>query len=434
MTFVLKDLSELRKHFDDTVDIILKRETKGKIEDLTKNPQRKVELQFLSSILAKVEEQAKEKNANLVYLQTVFYGAMYTVIQDIENNRSAWESSGLLSNRLKDLIGIDADAKAEDKPDLYQVSKFHTALNKFMNQVFIADDSRNGFAKGHMLAAVPTETLDKLMQTSYKQEQDAQKAIVASFTADGQGVPVLAEYKPVKKSPASATVRFGGWDKLNADLDQLIKDELADKNVHKIEKLSSERIAQFHLLNATRETLKTSALTESEKVATLAGIMHLIRRQIKDVCDASYLKKKENSVVFKGLSKILAADEVTPQDTEALITSATQFAQFMTVGPKTEGKKAIRGNHIFSAIAGFDLKATFNLLIDMIFACRTDSLKIVVEDFKKETKGPEKASKSYLGGIASTLASLGGLYAKKEDEEDEDEDEVLEHKSAPVKT
>ncbi|CAM3039481.1 Dot/Icm secretion system substrate [Legionella steigerwaltii] len=425
MTFVLKDLSAIRKYFDDTVEILLTRESKGKIEDLT-NANRKFELQFLTSILVRLEEQAKEKSPNLVYLSTVFYGAMYTIIQDIENHRKSWEAPGFVSDRLKELIGIGPDAKEEDRPDLYQVSKFHTALNGFMNQVFIEHDSRNGFAKNHMLTAVPTDNLNELIQTSYKLEQDAQKAIVASFATDGQGAPVLAEYKPAKKSPASATGRFGGWAKLNADIDKLIKDELADKNTHKIEKLKSkERIAQLHVLNTIRETLKVSEITEAEKVAILAGTMHLIRKQIQDECDASYLKKKENSVIFKGLSKILAVDEVKPQDVEALITSATQFIQFMTVTPKINGKKAIRSEHLLKAIADFDLKATFNLLIDMIHACRVDALKVVVEDFKKETKGPEKAPKGYIGSLSSAL-NFSIWNKAKEDEEEEDEE--LEHK------
>ncbi|PWY55203.1 hypothetical protein DGG96_13580 [Legionella qingyii] len=437
MTFVLKDLSELRKHFDDTVQIILKREHKGKIEDLT-NPQRKFELQFLSSILIQVEEQAKEKEKKptvVVNLTNAFYGAMLTVIQDIENNRGMIESSGLLSARLKDAIGISDDVKAEDKPDLYQISKFYTAINALLNQVFIGNDSRNGFAKNHMLTAVPTDSLDKLIQTSYKLEKEAQKAIVASFTTDGTPVE-LGKFKSNKSSPASATDRFGGWDKLNAALDELIKDELADKNVSKIEKLKSpERIAQLHFLNAIREALKTQEIDEAEKVAILAGSMHLVRKQIDNEYASSYLSRSEKSVIFKGLNKILAVDEVTPQDVESLVTSATQFMQFMTVAPKNNGKKAIRDSHIFSAITDFNLKASFNLLIDMIYDCRIASLRSVVDEFKKETKKEtkksDKESKGYLGSFSSALNKtfFGGKVA---DEEEEDEEEDLEHTSPVI--
>ncbi|MCE0724623.1 MULTISPECIES: hypothetical protein [Legionella] len=428
MTFVLKDLSELRKLFDHAVSVYLRREKKGKIEDLP--DRRKFELQFLSSILEKLEEQSKEHSVPAANL--VFYGAMYTTLQDIRNNRKTGESFGLIYDDLIDIIGISDEVKEEDKPNLYQIAKFYTALNAFLNQVFIENDSRKGFAKNHMLTTVPTENLSKLIHTSYQLENEAQKAIVASFTTDGQTAPELSKYKASKRSPASATIRFGGWDKLNADLDELIKDELADKNVSKIEKLSKERIAQLHFLNAIRNTLKTSAVEEEEKVAILAGAMHLVRQQIIIECDSSYLKKKENSVIFKGLNKLLAIDVVSQQDVESLVTSATQFIQFMTVDPKQNGKKAIRTNHIFSTIADFNLKATFNLLIDMIFTRRTAALDEVVEEFKKETKAKEtKVPEKTKGGY---LASALGYFRSKKEDDSEEEEESLEYKSGTPTT
>lgn len=355
MTFGLKELSDLRKNFDDTVDIILKREGKGKIEDLS-NPHRKFELQFLGSILLKIEEQVKEKvraeeqvksHQTIINLTNAYYGAMLTVMQDIENNRSLIESPGLLNDRLKDAIGIGDEVKQEDKPDLYQIAKFHTALNAFLSQIFIGHDSRNGFAKEHMLTVIPTDDLNKLIQTSYKLEKDAQHAIVASFTAEGQIAPEHHKFKANKKSPVSAIHRFGGWDKLNADLDELIKEELADKNVAKIEKLRSrERVAQLHFLNKIRESLEKSLIDEAEKTAVLAGSMHLVRQQIKNGYASSYIGNEDNSVILtgkkkkKGLNQILAIDEVNPQDVEALVTSAIQYIQFMTVEPKITVKKS----------------------------------------------------------------------------------------------
>lgn len=99
----------------------------------------------------------------------------------------------------------------------------------------------------------------------------------------------------------------------------------------------------------------------------------------------------------------------------------------MTVDPKKNGKKAIRNNHIFSAIADFDLKATFNLLIDMIFARRTTALDEVVEEFKKETKAKEtKAPEKAKGGY---LASALGYFRTKKEDDSEDEEDILEHKS-----
>lgn len=56
-------------------------------------------------------------------------------------------------------------------------------------------------------------------------------------------------------------------------------------------------------------------------------------------------------------------------------------------------------------------------MIDMIYSCRMDALKMVVEEFKKETKGPEKAAKSYLSSLTTAL-----FFSKaKQDEEDDEE-------------
>ncbi|MGL5743066.1 MAG: hypothetical protein ACRCXC_11295 [Legionella sp.] len=60
MTFGLKELSALKSDFDYAVDVRLKRDHIGKIEDM-KNPVRKYELQFLASILAKLVESVKAK-------------------------------------------------------------------------------------------------------------------------------------------------------------------------------------------------------------------------------------------------------------------------------------------------------------------------------------------------------------------------------------
>ncbi|WP_454782004.1 hypothetical protein [Legionella sp. WA2022007384] len=466
MTFVLKELSELRSNFDETVRVILKREKKGKIEDLP-NPHRVYEFQYLSTVLSQLEEQAapsleiikkyeerktseKEKFSpsiqeeqkrekaqhTVTNLINAFYGAMLTVLVDIEKNRGMLESSGLLSERLNDAIGIGVETKEEDRPGIYQTAKFRTAINAVLNQVFIGHDSRQGFAKHHMLSAIPTEKLDQLMQISYKLEKDAQKAIVASFTNDAQTPAELSHYQAIKKSPASATNRFSGWDKLKAALKDLIEDDLADKSIPKVEKLkSTERIAQLTFLETIRDTLDLSEIDEAEKVAILAGAMHLVRKQIEIEYASSYISSKENSIIFNGLNKILAVDEVKPQDVESLITSATQFMQFMTIAPKNDGKKAIRSNHIFSAIANFKLKESFNLLIDMIYDCRMASLKGAVEEFKKETKKESKKeskeSKGYLGSLSSTIGKT--FFGSKATDEEESDDEELEHTVLPTK-
>jgi hypothetical protein len=434
MTFVLKELSELRVDFNKTVDILLTRDGKGKIEDLP-DP-RKYELQFLSAVLTELEKQAQQKAQKTPSAPhstenqaTVYYGAMLTVIKDI-NETNGYLAASTLRDRLNEVITPE-NTPPEDKPNLYQTSKFYTTLNGFLKQVFINRDSRKGFASEHMLRAVPTESLSKLMQTSYELEKKAQFAIIASLTVDGKSSVNVTDYEEERKSPISATERFGDFAKLNAAIDKLIIAELADKNVHKIEKLSQHRAAHLHLINITRENLKTAKIDESEKVAVLAGIMRFVREQIIDEYASSYIGNIEKSVVYKGLSKILGADEVGPQDTEALLLSATQFIRFMAIEPESNDKKAIRAKHIYSGIAGFDLKTSLNKFVEMIYNCREEALKHAVEEFKKQDKPAEKQATSYLGAAVSALGAISLFSRKKAESVDEDdEEEVLEHKSS----
>ncbi|KTC83757.1 hypothetical protein [Legionella cincinnatiensis] len=452
MTFELKELSTLKREFNDAVDVLLKRDKKGKIEDLS-NP-RKYELQYLSAILNRLEEQVSDKTIKPQVAALAFYGAMQTVMRDIENKRGMLDSSGLLSDSLANIIGINSEVRAENKPDLYQTSKFYTALNEFLKQIFINNDSRKGFKKDHILRAIPTNHLNELVETGYLLSKNAEKAIVDSLAATGQTLVVfekptspngeekkeasvaeekktvfIGDYAASKKSPISATGRFGSWDELTLALADLIKDELADKNVSKINKLGVHRAAQLHFLNAIKAAVQATGISESEKLAVLAGAMHLVRKQIDDEYASAILTSTENSIIHKGLDKILGKKgEVDAQDIEALIFSTTQFMRFLTVEPKTDGKKLIRNKHVFSEIAGFDLKNTFTLCIDMIHDCRNVALHHVVEEFNKEGKIPEKAPKSY---IASALSKFSFLTGKK-DESSEEEDDELEHKSSDV--
>lgn len=446
MTFELKELGTLKKAFNDAVDVILKREKKGKIEDLS-NP-RKYELQYLSSVLNRLEEQVSQRTMKAQIASTTFYGAMLTVMKDIDNKRGLLDSPGLLSDSLANIIGINSEVPVENRPDLYQIAKFYTAINAFLNQVFVENDSRHGFKKDHLLHAIQTDHLNELIETSYQLSKETEKAIVVSLVTDGQSTVAfektvtpeeasvvaeekktvfIGEYTASKKSPLSAVGRFGSWEKLNLDLDDLIKDELAHKNVSKINKLGVNRAAQLNYLNELRKAVRSTEIDESEKIAVLAGAMHLVHKQIDKEYASALVTSTDNSVIHKGLNKILGKKgDVDPQDIESLVFSTTQFMRFMAIEPKTNDKKSIRSKHIFSEIAGFDLKTMFNLCIDMIHSCRHEALHHVVEEFKKEGKAPEKASKSY---IASALSALSFLSSKKE-EHSEEEDDELEHKES----
>jgi hypothetical protein len=422
MTFVLKELSALKNYFNETLSLFLKTDKKDKIEDLSK-PVRKYELQFLSSIMDELERQVSQKEIKPKAAATVFYGAMYVIMVDIQRNRQSYEAEGLLHQRLAIAMGIDSDTKPEDKPNLYQTSKFHTSFNRFLNQIFLNNDSRNGFAKNHMLQAVPIDQMEHLVKISYNLENQAQKKIVTSLKNTGTSKVTAAIYKIQKKSPSSALERFGSWDKLNKDLGNLILDELAHKKVPKIERLSAKRVAQLQCLNAVRDSLIESTIDEGEKIAILAGTMYLVRGQIINEYSSSYvskLAKLEKSVIYVGLNKIIGENDISSQDSEALISASLQYIQLMTVEPKNkEGIKSIRISHIFSSIIGFDLKLAFNLFIDMIYACRTTSLDHALYEFKKEHKMlNEKQASNYINRLLNPFSLFGGQKMELGDDDD----------------
>lgn len=432
MTFRLKDLNELREHFIDTVDILLEREKKGKIEDLA-NP-RKYELQFLTSILIKLEQQpqksAKEKNPpppSATDKPSVFYGAMLAIMKDIETNRGLLNSAGLLHGRLVDAIGIGAKVKKEEKPDLYQNAKFHVALNTFLKQIFVDNDSRKGFAKEHMLLAVPTDELSTLIKISYKLEKECKQEIINAMSVEGTSTAKANNFDKPEKYPASLTKQFVSWASMITALNSLIKKELAAKNVSNINELKNpHRAAQLHFLNIIKDTLQPSNLSEHAKMSILAGAMHLVRQQISAEYAASYISKSDNSVIYHGLTMFLGVDEVSHQDTEELISAANQFVRFMTIDSVDNGKKFMTSTNLFSSISGFDLKANLSLFIEMIHTCRADALDIVVENFKKDFKGSEKAAT----GLGATLSAFSpfALFRGKKDSSVEIEPEALEHK------
>lgn len=462
MTFELKELSTLKKEFNDAVDVLLRRDKKGKIEDLS-NP-RKYELQYLSSILNRLEEQINERSMKSQFAAITFYGAMLTVMRDIENKRGMLNSSGLLNDSLADIIGINAEVSEENKPSIYQTNKFYTSINEFLKQIFVNNDSRQGFKKDHILRAIPTAHLSELVETSYLLSTDAEKAIVNSLVADGQTtvvfqkpnnvveqkkepstavaekreVPVavaekkvvfIGEYQASKKAPQSAVARFGSWEKLNHALDDLLKDELAHKSVSKINKIYEDRATQLLYLTTLIKALQTKEIDESEKIAILAGAMHLVRKQIDIEYATAIVTSPDNSIIHKGLDKILGkTSEVAPQDVESLICSTTQFMRFLTIEHKTDEKKAIRSKHLFSEIAGFELKDIFNLCIDMIQECRINALHHVIDEFKKEGKGAKKPPKGYIASALLTLSILTSTRDVHGEEELDDEDE-LQHKN-----
>lgn len=423
MTFVLKELEALNLEFNNAVDVYLRTEKKATIEELP-HP-RKYQLQYLSANLAQLNAQVRQKEQSVIPPSVAYYGIMFTTLVDINNTRGL---TTLLGDSLEDIIGIGSKDKKEDRPNLHQIAKFHTAANRFLNQIFIRNDSRNGLADAHMLSALPADNLKTLIEISYRQEWETKKKLIQQLATDGKSLVKIEAYAAQQKDktpPETAITQSIEWLKLGADLKNLNNDELADKRVSNITKLKNDRPAQYSFMNKIHEVLDASELHDKEKVAILAGAMHIVRQQAITANKKAYIGKIEEKVIYKGLTQILGADDVSPQDVEALVASTLQFLRFMTIESQADEKKAIRHEHIFSHIPKFDIKATLNLAMDMIYFCRIASLNRCIDEFKNQHQPVKQGPNHFANALNSFL-----LFRSSKSKDDEAV--TLEHKEAAV--
>lgn len=105
MTFDLKDFESLKKHFNETITMLLAREGRSKIEELT---QRKEEVLFLKAILTELDNRiSRQGTKNLKPYAEIFYGAQALIQKDIEASQGYIQSLGFLHERLNDGMGIN---------------------------------------------------------------------------------------------------------------------------------------------------------------------------------------------------------------------------------------------------------------------------------------------------------------------------------------
>lgn len=417
MTFVLKDFNAIKKHFNEAVTTILRREKIDSVGDLPKK--RREEIMFLQSVLTELESRITHyKPKNLKPFAEVLSGAMLVIKKDIKDNLGYMEKAegSLLYTSLDTVMGIDG----KDFPDHHQTASYYYALNSFLALIYKEGNSRLGLSSAPVFASVPLEKLVTLATSSYQLEEAVRKEITKNYVADGKTDAKIGGYVTTKDTAASAVEPFTSYATLKASLDSLIIDERAKHSVPKISALPNKtRVTQLLSLQILSEALATptaiSKIKESERIAILAGTMLLVREQIGQ---NEYSKTPfstdaiERSEVHKGLTGILKAQEIDTEDAQALITAAQHFTAHMTLD-RTDNKgvvtEAIRAKHIFSDIPGFNLASVLDLMQKLIKTCRIDALNRCIKDHKKEVEGdkPKEASISY----ASLLT--GGWFGGK---------------------
>lgn len=413
MTFKLKEFIELKAHLDRTVDIMLKHNKKSDIEDL--HEPRRSELLMLVTALNDIITQINEKSAKVSSsvsgkkaassIQSDYLLAYNGIM--LVARRHATDLSGKLASRLADAVGID---EPKDKPTVQDFASAHVAANIYIQRALFANgDSRNGIKKDHIFSAIAPEKLKELLETSYVLEKEAQIEVIKALAITEKS-PTVRPYS--KQTPETALAIFPSWAKLIEALDTLIADELADKNVATIKKLDPVRAAQLNFLETLCKQLKTASLEEKEKVAVLAGAMHLVHQQIK-------LEYTYNSLVYNELGKLLHIYTAIPQDVEALLHAANQYIRYATIAQIPNEQhgvgKAIRTKHPFESIDNFDLKTVLNLFQQMISDKRVAASKLIFEELKQQASEAEKelvkdlqaSSKSWI----SSLSSLNGIFS-----------------------
>lgn len=422
MTFVLKDFEELKKHFNDTIRIILEREGKEKIEDLS-NP-RKYELQFLSAVITELEARQNytKQRTGRIY-PTILYGAMLLITQDIEQNLNTLgkKDNSLLFARLTDGMGITD----KNKPEPKQLAEIYKTLNNFLRLVYVDKDSRMGWDKQQALNVVPLKSLAHLIETSFLLEEAANKLTTSKLTVQGKTNADLVRFKVPKEAPSAVISQFGKWEDLKQSLHDLILKELANKNVAKISSLSKERSAQLSFLTALEKSLseaKGHILPASERTTILAGAMHIVRAQIALEYKKPGLTTSDipHSIIHTGLTEILKAKIESLDDIELLVTATNLYIQHMTIehAEPVKGSEidSIRVSHLFSDIEGFDLLNLFDLQQHLIKTCRVDALKLCVGIEVEATKSTEVNSNASVG-----FFGLGKLFSKRPTETKEDD-------------
>ena len=460
MTFALKDFQALKKHFNDTVIIILKRELKHylKENDIDLDNHKLSEPEFevlLANLIKRIPEKRREEllflksvitdlNARIIkdqprimkpYIEIV-YGAMSVVEQDIKDNLGWGEApeGSMLYNRLKEAKGVTAT----EFPDHHQEASYYRAINNYLQLIFKEEDSRKGLKLPNALDSVSLDKLVTFAHTSYQLEENANKSITAAYAGEGKTEAHVNNYQITKNIAPTAIVHFTSWDTLKKSLDALISDELADKNKSRVDLLANtDRIHQLLSLQAIANTLGSSRLLlaptkASECIAILAGMMLLVREQIGREYKRTAFSNDiiVGSIVHTGLSNILNTKDMTREDAQALISAARTFMNNMTIEhSENKGviKESIRTKNIFADIPGFDLVGMMDFMQELIKHSRVDALNECVDTYKMELEAskPKEAPVSLVGYLSRGLFGKGtpSVVAAEEQQEEDDEEQ-----------
>ena len=378
-------------------------------------------------------EKAKGKYEDLL---SVYYGAMLVA------RAHSKDMAGKLSTNIAAAVGIDADTKAENRPSLYLLARFHYAINAFLQYgLFPADRSIVQFNPKHLFSSstsVRKEYLQELLVTGFELEERTQQELYADFSSIENSDAHVFELKKLTYAPTLKTIP--DWKTLRTNLEELISAEITNSGVSTVSQLNDTRKAQIYFLKKIEKLLLTQDIAlpeaetksmdaskiaeakDAERAAVLAGAMLLVHRQIS-------VERTFRSTVYSEVERILQVSKMTSPDIEVLAQATNAYvraASLVEVPESAQSRgfpKALKANNPFTTaldandkfiITAAELRAFSNLSNTHIREMRVARLDKTMPTLTHTDAPAVEPPTSWLSGVGSALAGYGGwgIFAK----------------------
>ena len=339
---------------------------------------------------------------------TIVYGAMSLVCKQIEKTFGGLTTGSFTHEALLDVMGINET----NQPSNFQQKVFFIELNTyFKTTLFFEGDSLKGINPENPFKFLDFDTLTALIKASYKLNRTFAHNALDEFTLDSDPVAARATFR-LRGINNELIKPFEDWTQINTQFEQLLSQELVDKNTARVGKLkNSERANQIHFLTILRDTLNsipTNKLNGKEKTAIFLGAMYLIREQIAQEYNQPLLSIEgtggllvSGSKVHGELTRIVQLKTTSPEHIELLVHAANVFILSM----KTSNPQQFQAAHLFSSLKDFNLVELLKLAQSIIKFCRVQALDnaIAIHQLTNKPAINTKQSSGLVGGIVSVL-------------------------------
>lgn len=382
---------------------------------------------------AKLKTDAKAEE--LKYLKCL-YGAMLTISAHIE-----YYGSPMNSHLYKRLM-----LNFKEPLSNSQYEEINDTFNEFILSTVYVNEGQKKFLKAnhYLLEGVEPKYLGEILIEGYKYICNTSKKVINELPVDGVPLKNSTHYLGKEIVAPFRTQQFGSFKALSDKFDMLTNLEVTDCKVQEISQIADKnRKFQMQLLDSSRTLIEKLDTTDSEKVAILAGLMHLVRGEINITYKYSALyRDKINGIVHNTrvqteLSDYLGTSTESFENIEAFLIAARQFIYSMAIETNNkELKKSIRPENILSKIAGFDqrLPKLLDLIEDMLCLCRKEIVTVAIKTHLEQSKSEVKAEAPKSAGFVSSAKSyfFGGSNSKpKEDDKGKEEEKEEAPAEAP---